>query len=306
MSLSNLNRAIFPRFIISFILITVISGCADSEIPSYTTSSLYIFGDSLSDSGNVTIASAGLLPDNNYYKGRFSNGPNYADQLASKLNTPLKPSRSFGSNYAFGGAKSLDVNAQVSNYKSNVDNIAKPEAIYIIWTGGNDLLDILLNEDTTNTLESAVAHIEDAIRKLVSIGATKIVVPNQVNMGHLPRILELENSAPGIINQATTLTINFNTALDNMLDELATNGVILATKFDTFTLFENVVVNPIDYELSNITDRCYIKDETLIELTGEEIICNNSDDYLFWDSLHPTHSGHTIIVNQMFPVLQTL
>ena len=45
---------------------------------------IFVFGDSLSDTGNVLIGSDGTTPDPNaYFEGRFSNGPVWIERLAS-------------------------------------------------------------------------------------------------------------------------------------------------------------------------------------------------------------------------------
>ena len=285
--------------VFSFI-VCFLCACADTKIPSYTDSSLYLFGDSLSDVGNANIASSGLLPDKNYYKGRFSNGPIYPDLLANKLSTPMKASRSFGSNYAFAGARSIDVNAQVSNYKHNVDDQADPAALYVIWSGANDLLDILQNPDSNSSIADAIAFIENAIRKLSAIGAQHIVVLNQINMSHLPRIVKLDQLVPGKTAEAAQLSNQFNSALVMMLDNLETTDNIKTLRLDVFTLFEEIIANPENYSFTNVSEACYQKDENSIELSGMEIICSNSNSYLFWDSLHPTTAGHAIIANNMY------
>src|SRR5579872_6310142 len=59
------------------------------------------FGDSLSDTGNDLIAFGSPQPP--YYQGRFSNGPNWIDDLAAKLGVPdPQPSLAGGTNYAYG------------------------------------------------------------------------------------------------------------------------------------------------------------------------------------------------------------
>lgn len=292
------------KVLVCTVVILFITACGDSdELPSFTTSTFYVFGDSLSDVGNASIATSGLVPDKNYYNGRFTNGPNFADQLAGKLNAPLKPSRSFGSNYAFGGATSVDVSAQVSNYKTNADDQARADALYVVWSGGNDLLEILQDPQTSNTVDTAITHIENAVRKLSQMGAQNILVPNQPDLGNVPRVVALEQDIPGVAATATALTVQFNTALDTMLNRISTDESIDTIRFDVFTLFEDVVANPGTYGLSNVTDACYIRDETSLGLTGEETICVNSASFLFWDSLHPSHAAHTIIADEMFGVL---
>src|SRR5262249_11534591 len=71
--------------------------------------SLVVFGDSLSDVGNVFLATGGLTPPSPpYAPGRFSNGPIWIDDLAAGLglaspNPALLPG---GTDFAFGGAES--------------------------------------------------------------------------------------------------------------------------------------------------------------------------------------------------------
>ena len=70
------------------------------------------FGDSLSDTGNDLIAFGSPQPP--YYQGRFSNGPNWIDDLAAKLGVPdPQPSLAGGTNYAYGGATATSVNTGV-------------------------------------------------------------------------------------------------------------------------------------------------------------------------------------------------
>src|SRR3954470_5215942 len=70
---------------------------------------MVVFGDSLSDIGNVSQATPFLTqpktPGPYYWNGRFSNGPAYAETLAAGLGLPaLVNSASGGTNYAYGGA----------------------------------------------------------------------------------------------------------------------------------------------------------------------------------------------------------
>ena len=69
-------------------------------------SQLVVFGDSLSDVGNIADATADFpfvspTPGPYYYEGRFSNGPVYAETLASGLDSPPPLySRDGGNNFA--------------------------------------------------------------------------------------------------------------------------------------------------------------------------------------------------------------
>jgi len=51
---------------------------AVSPVAAPVYSAFYVFGDSLSDVGNVYAASGGAEPASPYYAGEFSNGPIWA------------------------------------------------------------------------------------------------------------------------------------------------------------------------------------------------------------------------------------
>ena len=51
---------------------------------------MFVFGDSLSDNGNVYDATSGIIPATPYADGRFSNGRIYAEYMANRLNLTLE------------------------------------------------------------------------------------------------------------------------------------------------------------------------------------------------------------------------
>jgi outer membrane lipase/esterase len=79
-------------------------------------SGLYIFGDSLSDSGNnavvlapnvtpVPISGNSFIPTYPYASARYTNGQTWAQTLASAPGVNASPSLLGGTDYAFGGAQ---------------------------------------------------------------------------------------------------------------------------------------------------------------------------------------------------------
>jgi outer membrane lipase/esterase len=55
---------------------------ASAAVSATPFSNMFVFGDSLSDNGNLFAATGGVVPFPDYYdQGRFQNGPNYADYL---------------------------------------------------------------------------------------------------------------------------------------------------------------------------------------------------------------------------------
>ena len=64
------------------------------------------FGDSLSDVGNISIATGGVSPGASYYHGHYSNGPIWLEYLANRLGVAAPtPSLAGGTDNALGGAE---------------------------------------------------------------------------------------------------------------------------------------------------------------------------------------------------------
>ena len=138
-------------------------------------SQMVVFGDSLSDTGNVTgqVASLAGFEQNN---GRFTSGPSstapssgtnvyvWNEVLAKQLGiNTATPASSGGTNYATGGAETgggiesgnawfasevglngsyglPNIGLQVSNYLTK-SPVCPAGTLYTIWGGGNDLVD---------------------------------------------------------------------------------------------------------------------------------------------------------------------
>src|SRR3954454_455314 len=111
-------------------------------------SSVVIFGDSLSDIGNIAQAPIINEPGPYYWNGRFSNGPVYAESFTTGLGLPtlVRSTSSGGTDFAYGGAKPTgtsfpdnifiqDIDDQVGQYLSSRPPNAT--ALYLVWAGAN-------------------------------------------------------------------------------------------------------------------------------------------------------------------------
>lgn len=266
---------------------------------SATPSRVVVFGDSLSDSGNVFIATSGAIPTSPpYYMGRFSNGPNYADGLATSYGLPLGPSLAGGTNFAWGGARagvSPDVPSlpeQLLSYFAVTGGTAGGGALYVVFGGGNDLRDAVgiagLGGDPAPIIGTAVGAIAGMLEDLANAGARKLLVPNVPNLGLIPEVTALEGTFPGISALATFLATQFNDALSAALDAFAgLHSDVFLARLDTFGLVTDIVGDPGAYGLTNVTDAC-LDTVTLA-------ICSDPSSYLFWDTIHPTAVVHGLL-----------
>src|SRR5215216_6227588 len=91
------------------LLLVLAGACTTTAAQPY--SDLYVFGDSLTDSGNAlyfttqVVSLAPDIPGPPYFQGRFSNGYNFADNLSLRLfGQPTTAAATGGNNFAFGGS----------------------------------------------------------------------------------------------------------------------------------------------------------------------------------------------------------
>jgi phospholipase/lecithinase/hemolysin len=152
-------------------------------------SELIIFGDSLSDTGNLASVTTNFPWP--YYDNRVSDGPLAVDVLASAYGLSAEPSlhlvsSSGGSNFAVDGASASENDAQdlqlqlQSHLGRHAGQIVK-DALYVVMIGGNDIR-AARNKDSgvaaQSIVDGAVAEINATLSVLLQLGATKVLVVN--------------------------------------------------------------------------------------------------------------------------------
>jgi outer membrane lipase/esterase len=280
-----------------------------------------VFGDSLSDTGNVFAATdpvlAAAIPVSPpYFQGRFSNGPVWVERLAKQLGLPLHPFLQGGTNFAFGGAAvgfdrpdlfANDVRVLIPSLRTQVTTFlvqhlfdkADPAALYIVWGGANDLRDALVTAlDPLAEARQAVEDLAAAIEDLAKARAVSFVVPNMPNLAWTP---ESRRRGDAAMAQATAVSVAFNDALRTALDALEAAHPIIIIRLDTFTLLEEIIQGPHRFDLTNVTEPCLAGDP----FTGG-MPCPQPETHLFWDSIHPTAAAHALLADLAFAALAPL
>lgn len=294
----TLRRLTFGQLFRS--LIVALCLCYTPFALSLPYTNIFVFGDSLSDSGNVAASTGGRVPGAPYFAGRASNGLNYADVLAAGLGLDLTASLTGGNSFAYGGARTrtnrfgLSLQQQVQAYVDR-DAVADPGALYVFYGGSNNIQDALVaaSRDPPNALAigndaviQALGDVATMLNTLAVLGAHNFLVPNLPNVGLVPRIQALGN--PGLAQFGAQLGVAFNTGLEQILTGLdAGNNVF---RLDVFSAFQDIVNDPAAFGITNVTDRCYTGDD--INFTGGGTVCANPDQFLFWDGIHPTAGVH--------------
>ena len=278
---------------------------------------LVVFGDSLSDPGNAFALVGGtntppdysvdffLVPTQPYSRGghHFSNGPTWIEQLANSLGLSMNAQPAFrganpgATNYAIGGARARDdgsvisLTHQVSRFLQDFAGAAPTGALYVVEIGGNDIRDIAVTQDLT-IVSSALGAIQTNIVNLYSAGARRFFVWNAPKAAVTPAIRMADTLFPGTAAGVDFVTVQYNTLLDQLLGGLTAGlpGIQIA-RFDAYHAVANVFEHGSDFGLSNVTDPC-------ISPNVAPFFCQNPDDFLFWDGIHPTQAVHAIFAQQ--------
>lgn len=231
---------------------------------------LTVFGDSLSDNGNLYNLTFHMVPKSPpYFEGRFSNGPVWLEsvlrtywgnnkagsddivdeQLQKRLN-----------DYAVGGAGAIFSEKEVLPYtlwteltdylvRDNGTDI--DSTLFMVWIGGNNYLRAPENVEELTT--EVVTGIENGIKRLVKHGASMIVIGNLPDLGYMP-----ESDRYGTRELTHQLSVVHNEKLAQMYERLKQEYPnVNFIYMDAFTLFNEALANPSAFGVSDTEHPCY-------------------------------------------------
>ena len=261
---------------------------------------IYVFGDSLSETGNFYVATKGVVPPPPlYFNGRFSNGKAWVELFATALREPVPtPSLLGGTNFAFNGARAAGaspyrtpaVTEQVSSYLLASGGTADPNDIFVIWAGANDIF-FGARAGEADFIPKALAGIGWSIEALYNAGARKFVVLDLPPLGQTPFF----NTNPALSMQLDGAASSFNFGIASLASSLRKKlpqARIADVRISA--LFRLIASAPRLFGIQNVRESATIFDP----LTGIGLEPTPGADprrYLFWDSVHPTAQASTTI-----------
>jgi thermolabile hemolysin len=274
------------KMIWSFLLLMILC-LFNTYVFAQSFDEIVIFGDSLSDNGNLFVIEEHPVPDPRfYYQGRFSNGRVWVEYLSDpeRLNTLLE-------DRAFGGATTNSVMppgliAQVTTYITLEKNYLSQKTLFIIWIGGNDCL------YGGSDYRASAINVKEALDRLAEAGARHILVLNLPDLGTIPA----ERDQPAAIEK-TEFSLNFNAELSNMIDVFSVKypGIDFY-EVDIYSFFRMIRNDPAAYGFTNVTDP-----SPNFDLPNKF----NGAGHLFWDDIHPTTRMHALIADRVFEDLKS-
>jgi outer membrane lipase/esterase len=285
---------------------------------------MYVFGDSLSDSGNnaavIGSAPSQVITGNTYvpsqpYGLAYTNGATWVSAVAAGLGVASSAAPSLSGlpgagNYAYGGARTvLDGNdplpvppgfppsalTQLSGtgplpyqfgYLPGLASVPAT-ALYVIAIGGNDVRDLSVSVALGITPAAAIPGLAANYATAVGnmVDALQAKGAQNIVVWGTPNV----GATPAALTGGPAfagLASGVSAAFSGAL-QTRVAGEAGVTFFDVYNITGGIVANPGAFGLSNVTDAC-----------GAILGCNPSQ-YLFWDGIHPTSAGHALIASAM-------
>jgi phospholipase/lecithinase/hemolysin len=220
---------------------------------------LVVFGDSLSDTGNLYIATGGADPAApGYSGGLFTDGPGSVPSTSTPVGVWVQQ---------LAGMLGVASPAPVLAGGGGTD--------YAFWAGANDIFNGV-------SPQTAVSNLTASINTLYGDGARDFLWLNMPPLGDTPDGFALGSSESAALN---LLSESFNadwTAAINSLD--SHDPGIDVVGVNVYGLVESMLSNPSAYGFTNVD-------------TPAQGLSVNPNTYLFWDGVHPTTEGHFWVAN---------
>jgi phospholipase/lecithinase/hemolysin len=328
MHIQNLVHQIRKTVFFTSLPLTLVA-VMPSAAQAASFSRIYAFGDSLTDTGNSLAITQQVNAINNaipiippstvgYFNGRFANGPIWLDQLASKLGLTLPPVSAIaggdsptGINFAVNSATTGNQNTfpipglpglvglqqQIAQF-TQANTVADSDALYVLWAGANDYIGRVTTDPS-----QPVANLVGAVDQLYNAGARNFLVVNLPLLGYTPLAI---NQGPVVSGGLNQLSMGHNFLFSQAFGQPNPNqpGINLKT-LDVGSLFQEAILTPSKFNLTNVTDSCLVNSPLFHPLSPSNpiSICSNPDEYLFWDDIHPTSAAHRFIGDLAYKTL---
>ncbi len=191
-------------------------------------------------------------------------------------------------------ANPTDLPSQLGQFVASVHN-PSPTALYTVWAGSNDVLDIANSAETPAqqqaSVQQAVNNEVGFIGGLIAHGAKDVVVMSVPDLGKTP----YEAARPASAAISSSLAQTYNAELGTALQQIMASGAAEIDYINTFALMDTAETNPAAYGFTNVTQPVWNGNLTdshsgTLAATGAA-----QNGYLFFDNLHPTAAGHSYL-----------
>lgn len=299
------------------VIATLIALFFSSMVAATSLHNIVVFGDSLSDNGNLYEFMDKRIPlSPPYYEGRFTNGRVWVEYLI-KSYFPDDRTNAHLFDYAFGGAgiseESEDealftLTHEIDMYLLAHHNKVDPKNLFVVWIGANNYLAI--PSDADKTVKMVNKGIKRELARLVKLGAKHILVMNTPDLGRTPAAVEFESQ-----KELSDLSARHNAALADSFEQLKEEfPEVEWIYFDVEKSVNEIMDSPSEFGFSNVTDSCY---DVVIEKPSKQALIKMASNirpskhdlcekYMFFDLVHCTAPAHILLANRVRQLLDSL
>jgi outer membrane lipase/esterase len=293
----------FLRTVAATALAAAALGATAGAASAQSYNRLVVFGDSLSDNGNLYAVTGGTQPlSPPYFQGRFSNGPVFTELLGFSAGRFTAGAPVTGSvNYAFGGARTdtaaspPGMRNQLAAYLGAGGTFGRNDLVSVLGGANNIFQAFPIAAATPSTAQAtmgavanaAAADINTIVNSIAAGGAGTILVTNLPRLGITPQFSP-NNPLVGASGSALAdfSGTTFNSALLSGLTATAaarpgTNIILM----DLYKTSDVLASSPGRFGLTNVSAPCF----------NGVTVCSTPDTYLYWDGVHPTAAGHRLV-----------
>ena len=213
-----------------------------------------------------------------------------------------------------------------------------PNTAVFMFSGGNDYLNVLAFEDNYNPaimsdyVDNVISSIESSTQRMINAGARHMVIFGVPDVGMTPKFVNTTNSA--VLSHASHW---HNQRLEERVGKWREKYPdVQFTYIDIEGMLKDVIDNPWNYGLTNVDSACidvklpkimfagFARDEhpfknntvlqyaQILQYRDKSFapneknyhVCDNPDQYLFWDEVHPTARVHEQLAEKVCYNLQ--
>ena len=242
------------------------------------------------------------------------------------------------------GALPYFLSKEVQKYLKNSNHEQRSKTLYFLWMGGNDYMDE--KKETPEALvNSVVNEMVTQIRTLITNGGKRFVIIDLPDFAKAPFAGKLDQATQDRLRLLSEMNHSkILEVVENLQKEYPNFKFIFIDVYNTFNdMFLNIEKYNLKYDthISNIANACWTGGYTLaadkstahmqadLQMTAlmDAVLhsrslsaayqvgqlqslgvaaCDNADDYLFWDTVHPTTAGHQILGQLIIEQLESL
>ncbi|OMP08917.1 Lipase, GDSL [Corchorus olitorius] len=183
------------------------------------------------------------------------------------------------------------------------------EAMYFIGIGSNDYVNNYLQpfladgQQYTHEefVELLTSTLEQQFMRLYQLGARKILYHGLGPLGCIPS-QRVKSKTGQCLKRVNDWVMEFNSKVQNLIKSL--NKRLPSAQFmfaDTYPAVLDLIINPRTYGFKISNKSCCNVDTSIGGLClPNSKLCNNRNDYVFWDAFHPSDAANQVLAEKLF------